>query len=133
MNLLTNLSRKPHIAVIPAPFDWGASRRGAAQGPQAILLAGMERKLQQLGFHYSVEPAAYLPDVQSDTRSSSNLRHWGKVLSVSEAIARKTAEAAVAGQFPLLLGGDHSVAIGSIAGAAQRRKRLGVLWIDAHG
>jgi len=133
MNLTSNSSSKAHIAVIPAPFDWGASRRGAAQGPQAMLLAGLERKLQQLGYRYSVESATYMPEVQSDSRSSSSLRHWGKVLAVSEAIATKTAEAAEAGRFPLLLGGDHSVSIGSVAGAAQRRNRLGVLWIDAHG
>jgi len=123
----------PPIAIIPAPFDWGASRRGASQGPQAILLSGLERKLQHLGLSYVVESPHYLPDVSMDHRSEPHLRCWGKIAAVNEAIAQKTAQAAAAGQFPLLLGGDHSIAIGSIAGAARSRRRLGVLWIDAHG
>ncbi|GMK40674.1 arginase [Paenibacillus sp. CCS19] len=123
----------PPIAIIPAPFDWGASRRGASQGPQAILLSGLERKLQQLGLQYVVESPDYLPDVLLDHRNEPYLRHWGKIAAVNEAIALKTAQAAAAGRFPLLLGGDHSIAIGSVAGAAKSRRRLGVLWIDAHG
>ncbi|EFM13010.1 arginase [Paenibacillus curdlanolyticus YK9] len=133
MSLNRTAQPKRPITVIPVPFDWGASRRGAAEGPQAIILSGLERKLQQLGFSCTIESSRYLPDVLADIRSSSNMRHWGKTLSTVEALAHKTAQAVAAGQFPLVLGGDHSIAIGSIAGAAQGRQRLGVLWIDAHG
>jgi arginase len=120
------------VAILPVPFDWGASRRGADGGPEAVLLAGLERKLQLLGLQYETRPNSYLPNPTADRRTSTRMKHWGRTLAMSEAVAREVALLAEGGAFPLALGGDHSIAIGTIAGVAQRMKRLGVIWIDAH-
>ncbi|MFC4775442.1 arginase [Paenibacillus sp. GCM10023252] len=124
-------SLKP-ITVIPVPFDFGASRRGAAEGPSGMLRAGLERKLQQLGLTVEMRSSAYLTGSLVDTRTSPKLRNWGKVLAMSEAVMKETDAALSSGSFPLLIGGDHSLAIGSIAGLRKHYSKLGVLWIDAH-
>lgn len=123
---------KADIAVVPVPFDYGAGRGGAAHGPAAIVQAGLVRKLESLGLSYAMHSPGYLPDIQFDMRTCGQMKHWGRVLTMSAAVAGKTAAIDAAGEFPLILGGDHSIAIGTIAGLAERRKRLGVLWIDAH-
>ena len=126
------MKQSPEISILPVPFDYGAGRGGAAGGPDAILQAGLESKLQALNLPYMLHPASYLPGVQFDFRTLPEMKNWGRVLTLSTSLAEAVAELDANGDFPLLLGGDHSMAIGSIAGLTKKRKRLGVLWIDAH-
>ena len=127
------MKSSPRISILPVPFDYGAGRGGAAGGPDAVMQAGLEGKLQALQLPYTVHSASYLPSVQLDMRTSPEMKNWGRVLTLSSSLAEAVAQLDAKGDFPLLLGGDHSMAIGSIAGLTKRRKRLGVLWIDAHG
>ncbi|AJY76515.1 arginase [Paenibacillus beijingensis] len=126
------MQQRANISVLPVPFDYGAGRGGAAHGPAAIVEAGLPQKLQSLGFPYVLHSSGYMPDIQFDLRTSAQMKNWGRVLKMSEAVAAATAAIDAAGDFPLILGGDHSIAIGTVAGLAERRQRLGVLWIDAH-
>lgn len=126
------MKEKQPISILPVPFDWGASRRGASDGPQAMLSAGLERKLQLLGHRFEVRPDSYLPDFTADRRSSPRMKHWGAVLAMAEAVAKEVALLTASRAFPLIIGGDHSISIGTIAGMTQERKKLGVIWIDAH-
>ncbi|MFC4103662.1 arginase [Paenibacillus xanthanilyticus] len=121
------------ITILPVPFDWGAGRRGAAAGPEAVLQAGLIRRLQKLGCRVQLRSDDYLPNTDADRRTSAKLKHWGRVQAMNEALALEAAAAMRAGTFPLAIGGDHSLAIGTVAAAAKARRRLGVLWIDAHG
>jgi len=128
---------KRHIRIIGAPLDLGAGRRGVDMGPSAIRVTGLQRRLASLG-HQVIDSGDIETHVfETVDAGDPRLRFFGPVLSVSEELARRVEESLAKGQFPLVLGGDHSLAVGSIAGAAafMRRKsqQLGVLWIDAHG
>ncbi|MFC5649056.1 arginase [Paenibacillus solisilvae] len=120
------------VTILPIPFDWGASKRGADSGAAAILQSGLTNKLQLLGREYEIRSTGYLPPPASDRRTLDRMKHWGRVLAMSEAVARETAIISGQHTFPLALGGDHSIAIGTIAGITQHKQRLGVIWIDAH-
>ena len=103
----------------------GRSRRAAG--------AGLDRRLRRLGHIPEILPPVPLPDgVQREFRAAWGTNYWGRVLRMAGELADETAALDASGKFPLLLGGDHSIAIGSIAGLARKHSRLGVLWIDAH-
>ena len=124
------------IRVIGVPLDMGASRRGVDMGPSAMRVAGLEARLEALG-HHVVDGGNIRVEV-AETRMSGD-KSARYLAEIAETCTR-TAEAVVKtledGMTPLVLGGDHSLAAGSVSGVAEfyRRKgeKIGVLWIDAH-
>lgn len=123
------------ITLLPVPFDWGAGRRGAKDGPEAILRTGLERKLRLL--RHEVETAPALPEFKplssADARAAPHaLKHLDAVADMNEALALQVSALVGQRRFPIILGGDHSIAIGTIAGLSAHYKQLGVLWFDAH-
>jgi arginase len=120
------------IAVIGAALDLGQGRRGVDMGPSAIRYAGLEERLTSLGFvvrdHGNVE--TYVPEATAlvDERA----RFLPEIKRTCERIAAKVVEAVDGGTTPLVLGGDHSVALGTLGGLASALGPGGVLWIDAH-
>lgn len=124
------------ISILGVPLDLGAARRGVEMGPSAVRLARLAPRLEALG-HQVTD----LGDVPVPTRETLGLAHGIEYLptiaSVCAAVAERTREIVRQGHIPLVLGGDHSLAAGSIAGAAramaERGQRLGVIWLDAHG
>lgn len=127
---------KPSIAVIGAPLDLGAGRRGVDMGVSAIRFAGLGQRLGALG--YAVEDLGNVAVEQPERAPGGprNARFLSQIAQTCVRLADLVERAARAGQTPLVLGGDHSVAMGTVAGMAKhlRRadKRLGLLWIDAH-
>jgi len=130
------------VRIIEMPLDYGASRRGADMGPSAIRLAGLREKLTSLGIEsddlyppISIPPQEYLEPAGELTRG--NAKHLGPIIDACSQLAGNVESVMRAGDFPLILGGDHSIALGSIAGIsaahAASGKRPGVLWVDAHG
>ncbi|MGG3282601.1 arginase [Paenibacillus solani] len=119
------------VSIIPVPFDRGATRRGAGQGPDAIFGAGLKRKLNALGVTYQVDDFAALPE-RKDEAHHPRLKHLTEVVTMNEQLAARVSALAKAGTFPLVLGGDHSIAIGTLAGLTRHYRNLGVIWIDAH-
>jgi len=124
---------KGDVGIIGAALDLGQGRRGVDMGPSAIRYAGLEERLQSLGFtvrdHGNVETA--VPEATSlrDERA----RFLPEIKATCERIAAKVVEEVDGGAIPLVLGGDHSVAIGTLGGlAAAASGPGGVLWIDAH-
>ncbi|MGA2889998.1 MAG: arginase [Terracidiphilus sp.] len=124
------------IRVIGVPLDLGASRRGVDMGPSAMRVAGLEARLETLG--HQVTDAGNIRVEIAETQASGNENaHYLK--QIAETCTR-TAEAVLKtleeGITPLVLGGDHSLAVGSVSGVSEfhRRKgeKIGVLWIDAH-
>lgn len=123
------------IAIVGVPLDLGASRRGVEMGPSAVRLARLSSRLEQLG-HEVVDTG----DVPVPTRETLRLEHGIEFLPTITAVCRdlasRTAELVRTGRIPLVLGGDHSVAGGSVAGVAtalaERGERLGLVWLDAH-
>lgn len=121
------------LAILGAPLDLGSARRGVDMGPSAIRYSGLQERLEGLGF--DVEDCgnvtAELPEVarQTDERA----RFLPAILASCSQIARSVAGIARQAQFPLVLGGDHSIAMGTLAGLHSVYGRGGAIWVDAHG
>jgi len=121
------------VAVIGAALDLGAGRRGVDMGPSAIRYAGLDDRLEQLG-RISVD----LGNVQTAVAEAAavgdeRVRYLKEILLTCARVADVVASAHESGRLPLVLGGDHSVAIGTLGGLAGVAGPGGVLWIDAHG
>jgi len=125
------------IEIIGAPVDLGQGRRGVDMGPSAIRIAGLEPHLETLGH-------AVLDFGDIDVRipetleiGSPKIRYKPAILAACDTLRREVERSLAAGRIPVVLGGDHSIAIGSIAGASNhfqaRGHSLGVIWFDAHG
>jgi arginase len=123
------------VAVIGAPLDLGAGRRGVDMGPSAIRYAGLDQLLaEKLGARVSDAGNVSSPVVETTEMGDEHARYLAQILDLCDRLARLVAEVDARGAFPLVLGGDHSVALGSLVGMAQSRGGPGgVVWIDAHG
>lgn len=123
-----------NIAIIGVPVDLGAGRRGVDMGPSAIRYAGLQERLEALGHHVRDlgNVAVPLAEQFEAPGDSEQLRYLEPIVAINQALAQQVGLAVAEGSFPLILGGDHSLSIGSIAGVA-RDRRVGVIWIDAHG
>src|SRR5689334_6695861 len=121
------------ISIIGMPMDLGQLRRGVDMGPSAMRYAGMIERLKTL--QYEIDDLGDIPIGRPEVvvRKDTNLRNLELVAEKSELLAKKVDEVVSAGSFPLVLGGDHSIAIGTLAGVAKHYKNLGVIWYDAHG
>jgi len=123
------------IAVIGATLDLGAGRRGVDMGPSAIRYAGLEQQLtEKLGVRVSDAGNVLSPVVETAAMGDERARYLDQILDLCERLSGLVAEAAGRGALPLVLGGDHSVALGSLVGMAKvRGPGGGVVWVDAHG
>jgi arginase len=121
------------LSIIGMPMDLGQMRRAVDMGPSAIRYAGIVERLKPLfdEVHDLGDIPIGRPEVVVD--KESNLRNLDLVAEKSELLAEKVDAAVQSGAFPLVLGGDHSVAIGTLAGVSKHYKNLGVIWYDAHG
>ncbi len=121
------------IAIIGAPLDLGSSRRGVDMGPSAIRYSGLQERLERLGFEVADcgDVRTEIPEVA--VLHDTHARFLDAILASCAQIATKVADIARAGQMPLVLGGDHSIAMGTIAGLHSLYGRGGVIWVDAHG
>jgi arginase len=121
------------VAVVGAPLDLGAGRRGVDMGPSAIRYAGLHTRLAALGRRYldwgNVETAVAEATEVGDERA----RFLPQIRATCERVARLVGHAVEYDFMPLVLGGDHSVALGTLGGLARTLGPGGVLWIDAHG
>jgi arginase len=122
------------IAVIGAPLDLGAGRRGVDMGPSAIRYAGIEQLLtDKLGVRVSDSGNVISPVVETTSMGDEHARYLDQILDLCDRLSKLVADAAGRGALPLVLGGDHSVALGSLVGMAKVRGAGGVVWVDAHG
>ncbi|WP_066370819.1 arginase [Neobacillus fumarioli] len=121
------------LSIIGMPMDLGQRRRGVDMGPSAIRYAGINERLKPLfsEIHDLGDIPIGRPEVSID--EESNLRNLDLVAEKNILLAEKVDEAVQSGAFPLVLGGDHSIAIGTLAGLAKHYENLGVIWYDAHG
>ncbi|MBS4192884.1 arginase [Bacillus sp. FJAT-49705] len=121
------------LAIIGMPMDLGQMRRGVDMGPSAIRYAGVTERLKELfdEVHDKGDIAVGRPEVEVDP--ASNLRNLNLIAEKTELLANEVDKAIEDKAFPLVLGGDHSIAIGTLAGVAKHYKNLGVIWYDAHG
>jgi arginase len=120
------------VAIIGAALDLGAGRRGVDMGPSAIRYAGLSERLARAGIE--VEDRGNVQAELAEMRASrtENARFLDEILETCVRIAREVESARGDGLLPLVLGGDHSIAMGSLSGLASAGPG-GVLWLDAHG
>lgn len=125
-----------NIDIIGAPTAFGQPNLGASLGPDAVRLSGLKEKLQALGHRVSDKGNVY-GDYRIDYSNHNELKdgliNYKQVKDFSEHLALKVEESVQEKHIPLIVGGDHSLSIGSISGVAKKYNNLGVLWIDAHG
>jgi arginase len=121
------------VALIGASLDLGAGRRGVDMGPSAIRYAGLDARIERLGRNVydwgNVEGAV----PEATEMGSERVRFLAPIKQACERVAHLVARAVEEGLQPLVLGGDHSVAIGTLGGLARGNGAGGVLWLDAHG
>ena len=121
------------VAIIGAALDLGAGRRGVDMGPSAIRYAGLHERLTGIGYA-CVDWGDVQTFVQEATEETDETaRYLPEIKAACGEIARLVGKALDEGALPLVLGGDHSVALGTLGGLAHARGAGGVLWIDAHG
>jgi arginase len=124
------------VEVIGVPMDLGADRRGVDMGPSALRYANLRERLAALGVTDLVDHGN-IPVPVADSHAAQatrNAKYLPIILAVCQELARHVEEIIGRGGFPLVLGGDHSIAIGTLAGAFRaRKKQPGLIWIDAHG
>jgi arginase len=124
------------IRVIGVPLDMGSSRRGVDMGPSAMRVAGLQGRLEALGLQVTDAGNIRVEIAETSASGSKNARYLAEIAETCTRTAEAVISTLEAGEIPLVLGGDHSLAAGSVSGVAEfyRRsnRRIGVLWIDAH-
>jgi arginase len=125
------------IAIVGAPVDLGAGRRGVDMGPSAIRIAGLESRLEALGHRVTDNGDIDVMIPETLEVGAGSLRYKPAILAACEALRQVVESIHQSGATPLVLGGDHSIAIGSVAASsnhfARESKALGLIWFDAHG
>jgi arginase len=129
---VVSVTRTRDVTIIGAALDLGQGRRGVDMGPSAIRYAELEDRLVGLGFSVVDEGNVDTAVVEATELEDEHARYLPQIKATCARIATRVAEAAAAGRMPLVLGGDHSVAIGTLWGLASVHGPGGVLWIDAH-
>jgi arginase len=121
------------VAVIGAGLDLGAGRRGVDMGPSAIRYAGLDERISQLGRRCEDWGNVVTAVAEATSVGDERMRYLPEIKATCDRIAELVARAVGEGYLPLVLGGDHSVALGTLGGLARARGPGGVLWFDAHG
>jgi len=129
------------VEVVGLPMDLGGNRRGVDMGPSGIRYAGLTNKLMQIGYQVRDRGNIRVADpdeglashyVEKDVKVGPRAHHVEEIVRAAEELAKVVAEIVRSGGTPLVLGGDHSIAMGTLAGLARAGSRPGVVYIDAH-
>jgi arginase len=124
------------IRVIGVPLDMGASRRGVDMGPSAMRVAGLEARLEKLGHQVTDGGNIRVEIAETQSHGTDSARYLAEIAETCTRTAEAVVKTLEEGMTPLVLGGDHSLAAGSISGVAEFYRRqgqkIGVIWIDAH-
>jgi len=124
------------ICVLGVPLDLGASRRGVDMGPSAVRVAGLEARLEALGHQVSDGGNIRVEIAETQSSGSTNARFLQEIADTCTRTAEAVLKSLEDGMTPLVLGGDHSLAAGSVSGVAEFYRRqgqkIGVIWMDAH-
>jgi arginase len=121
------------VAVIGAGLDLGQSRRGVDMGPSAIRYAELNARLQEIGLDVDDWGDVGTPVPEATDEGSPNARYLAPIKVACERVAALVSDAVSKNHVPLTLGGDHSIAMGTLGGMALARGPGAALWIDAHG
>ncbi|HVB55536.1 MAG TPA: arginase [Candidatus Acidoferrales bacterium] len=125
------------IRIIGVPMDLGASRRGVDMGPSALRVAGLQSRLKQLGRQVEDIGNIRVRQPEEQHYGEKSAKYLEEISETCKGLAEIVGKALDDEFLPVILGGDHSIAVGTVAGAAlhfsKQSKRIGVIWLDAHG
>ncbi|HXT86133.1 MAG TPA: arginase [Verrucomicrobiae bacterium] len=125
------------IRIIGVPMDLGASRRGVDMGPSALRVAGLQTRLKQLGRQVEDIGNVPVPQAEEQHYGDKSAKYLAEISETCKGLAETVRKTLDEGLIPLVLGGDHSIAVGTTAGVADhfnaQSKRIGMIWLDAHG
>jgi arginase len=125
-----------HIDIIGFPMDLGANRRGVDMGPSALRIAGLEEKLTALGYQVHDQGDVVIGIKECQRIGNPKLKYMQEIVRTAEILSNQVEKSLEKGHLPLCIGGDHSMALGSITGVAaycrRQSRTLGVIWLDAH-
>jgi arginase len=128
----------PHskIAIIGAPLDLGQGRRGVDMGPSALRVANLNRRLESLGYEVHDRGNVSVEQAEAAPEGHPRAKYLPQIAASCNRLAAMVFDAMAGGSVPLVLGGDHSVAVGTVSGVSQyfrqKNERVGLLWLDAH-
>ncbi len=132
-----NSTPKQSVRIVGVPLDLGASRRGTDMGPSALRIAGLGAAIRRLGYRVGREQDIPAPAMETRSPDDKEARFKPQILEVCINLANKVKSILQANEFPLVIGGDHSIAMGTVAGVAshfrEQNKSIGLIWFDAHG
>ena len=124
------------IRIVGVPMDLGAGRRGVDMGPSALRIAGISERLREIGHVVFDDGDIPVKVPESQEIDNPKLKYLPEIVRVSTILSHKIEGIMEQGEFPLVLGGDHSIAMGTISGlssyARKHELRFGVIWVDAH-
>jgi arginase len=130
------MHKATRIRMMGFPIDLGADRRGVDMGPSALRIADIDRRLESLGYEVIDEGDIPIRNIEVSDIHDPRLKYLPEIAGMSAILASRVKAVLDDGDFPLVLGGDHSMSVGSLAGIGahckQHGKTLGVIWIDAH-
>ena len=128
--------QKP-IQIIGVPLDLGASRRGTDAGPSALRIAGLGPSLQKMGYEVLLERDIPVPAMETKLYKKNGSFFKTEILSICRQLAETTRNTLASGTFPLVIGGDHSIGMGTVSGISsyfhEKQQDIGLIWFDAHG
>ncbi|PYP82520.1 MAG: arginase [Blastocatellia bacterium AA13] len=129
-------SKKRKAKIIGVPMDLGAGRRGVDMGPSAIRIAGLNQSIVSLGYELNDTGNVHVHPPEAIVQTNPRARFLTEIAAAAEELAEMVERALDEGALPVVLGGDHSIAIGSAAGVAayhkKRGERIGIVWLDGH-
>lgn len=126
------LLAQKNISIIGVPIDLGADRRGVDMGPSALRCACLQAQLEKLGYCVHDEGDLVVGRPNDYGEHGKTLKFLTEIARICEELQQKVSSAMSKGHFPLILGGDHSLAMGSLAGVLAHKRNPGVIWFDAH-
>lgn len=132
---MTESGKKKRVALLGVPLSYGADMAGVELGPAVMRMAGLKRRISQLG--YDVRDLGDVPVAEAEpAEEHDKLKHLQQITEACERVFAQVNTALNEGDLPITMGGDHSIAIGSISGVSahcrQRQQSLGLIWFDAH-
>lgn len=131
-----NKHKQQTVTIIGFPIDLGSGRRGVDMGPSALRIAGLENRLKQLGCTVKDTGDIVIEIMEKQNAGNPKLKYLDEIVKTSKILAERVEQSLGNDEFPICIGGDHSMALGTLAGISSHCKKngltLGVIWIDAH-
>ncbi len=128
--------RASHVTIIGAPLDLGQDRRGVDMGPSAVRVASLNKRLESLGYQVTDSGNIAVAQRESQPHGPDDARYLPQIADACRRLAGSVEAALAKRSLPVVLGGDHSVAIGTVSGVSKffrrTKQKIGLIWVDAH-